>query len=293
MDIEKTAELQEMGLIEKLSSEYYNLTSAEKRAADYIAGHRAETQSMSITELAEASDVAEATLSRFVRRLGYRGFSGFKIALAKSLAAADQELSPLSGEISEKDSFSEVTRKLYAADVDAITQTMNLTDEDKVREAADILENAAKVFCMGQGGSMVLAEEARHLFLTSSPKYMSVADNHTQAITAAMLDPDDAVLYFSYSGATKDMMQTLALAQGRGAKVILITHYPNSPGAKYADVILRCGTNESPLQMGSVPAKISQLFLLDVLFSEVCRRNLKKCRESRAVIADALADKHL
>lgn len=291
--MDMTPEIQETGLIEKLSNEYYNLTATEKKAADYIAGHRVETQSMSITELAEASDVAEATLSRFVRRLGYKGFSGFKIALAKSLASSDQELSPLSGEISEKDSFSDVTRKLYSADVDAITQTLNLIDEEAVRKAADYLEAAGKVFCMGQGGSMVIADEARHLFLTSSGKYISVADNHTQAIVAATLEQDDAVLYFSYSGATKDMMHTLGLARGRGAKVILITHYPNSPGAKYADVILQCGTNESPLQMGSVPAKISQLFLLDVLFSEVCRRNLKKCRESRSLIADALAEKHL
>lgn len=291
--MDMTPELQETGLIEKLSNEYYNLTATEKKAADYIAGHRVETQSMSITELAEASDVAEATLSRFVRRLGYKGFSGFKIALAKSLASSDQELSPLSGEISEKDSFSDVTRKLYSADVDAITQTLNLIDEEAVRKAADYLEAADKVFCMGQGGSMVIADEARHLFLTSSGKYISVADNHTQAIVAATMEQDDAVLYFSYSGATKDMMHTLGLARGRGAKVILITHYPNSPGAKYADVILQCGTNESPLQMGSVPAKISQLFLLDVLFSEVCRRNLNKCRDSRSLIADALAEKHL
>ena len=291
--MDMTPELQETGLIEKLSNEYYNLTATEKKAADYIAGHRVEIQSMSITELAEASDVAEATLSRFVRRLGYKGFSGFKIALAKSLASSDQELSPLSGEISEKDSFSDVTRKLYSADVDAITQTLNLIDEEAVRKAADYLEAADKVFCMGQGGSMVIADEARHLFLTSSGKYISVADNHTQAIVAATMEQDDAVLYFSYSGATKDMMHTLGLARGRGAKVILITHYPNSPGAKYADVILQCGTNESPLQMGSVPAKISQLFLLDVLFSEVCRRNLNKCRDSRSLIADALAEKHL
>lgn len=283
----------ENGLIERLSSEYYNLTASEKKAADYIAGHRAQTQNMSISELAEASDVAEATLSRFVRSLGYKGFSDFKMDLAKSLAISDQELSPLSGEINENDSFSDICRKLYAADVEAITQTFNLLDEQKIKEAADCIERADKVFCMGQGGSMVIAEEAAHLFRTVDCKYISVADNHTQAIVASTMKERDLLLYFSYSGATKDMIHTIALAKSGGAKVVLVTHYPNSPGAREADVILQCGTNESPLQLGSVSAKISQMFLLDVLFSEVCRRDLSECRKTRSRIADVLADKHL
>ena len=283
----------EVSLVDRISSEYYNLTAREKIAADYVIGHRAESQTMSITELSDACGVAEATLSRFVRRLGYPGYSDFKIDLIRSISTSDQELSPLSGEIGSRDSFSDVCRKLYASDVDAITQTMNLLDESEICRAADIIIAAQKVFCMGQGGSMILAEEAAHLFTTSGCKYFSVSDNHTQAITAATMDKTDALLYFSYSGATTDMMHTLAIVKSRGAKVILITRFPNSPGARYADVILKCGAQESPLQLGSVPAKISQLFLMDVLFSEVCRRDLDECRRARSRIADVLADKHL
>ena len=103
----------------------------------------------------------------------------------------------------------------------------------------------------------------------------------------------DAILYFSYSGATTDMMHTLSIARERGAGVILITRFPNAPGAKLADVVLQCGSNESPLQLGSVAARISQMYLLDVLFSEVCLRNLDDCRRARLAIAEALTDKHL
>lgn len=281
------------GLIERISNEYYNLTAAEKKAADFVVSHRTETQKMSITDLAEKSDVAEATLSRFVRRLGYRGFSDFKMDLARSLASSEQEFSPLSGEVHDKDSFSEICRKLYAADEDAITQTLRLVDEDSIRKAADLIEAADKVVCMGQGGSMIIAEEAAHIFMTIGSKYFSISDNHTQAIVTATMNEKDVILYFSYSGATRDMMQTLSVAQARGVKIILITHYPNSPGVQFADVILLCGAKESPLQLGSIPAKISQLFLLDMLFSEVARRNLDECRKARTQIANALAEKHL
>ena len=52
---------------EKISQMYYELTASEKKTADYVLGHRNETQYMSIAELAEESGVAEATVSRFCR----------------------------------------------------------------------------------------------------------------------------------------------------------------------------------------------------------------------------------
>jgi len=57
--------------------------------------------------------------------------------------------------------------------------------------------------------------------------------------------------------------------------------------------VLQCGANESPLQLGSIGARIAQMYLLDVLFSEFCRRDLDECRRNRSRIADALAEKHL
>ena len=64
-------------------------------------------------------------------------------------------------------------------------------------------------------------------------------------------------------------------------------------GAALADVILQCGSSESPLQLGSIPARISQLFMLDILFSEYCRRDYEAARESRSRIAAAISEKHL
>ena len=66
----------------KINREYYQLTGAEKKIADYILSQRQECQYMSISELAEVAEVAEATVSRFCRRLGYRGYSAFKLAVA-------------------------------------------------------------------------------------------------------------------------------------------------------------------------------------------------------------------
>jgi len=280
-------------VLETLSNEYYTLTTAEKKVADFVIGHRVETQTMSISELAAVSSVAEATITRFCRRLGYKGYNAFKLALANATPAGVLSGNPLSGEVKDDDTFDVVCQKLYTADINAMTQTLDLIRQEDYTIAADLLEKAGKVLCMGQGGSHLLAKEAAHLFSTASGKYFAIEDGHLQAIAAATADPEDVIFFFSYSGATRDMMETFQIAKKRGVKLILVTRFPKAPGASLADVVLQCGANESPLQLGSVGARIAQLFLLDVLFSELCRRNLDACRESRTRIADALSDKHL
>jgi DNA-binding MurR/RpiR family transcriptional regulator len=172
-------------------------------------------------------------------------------------------------------------------------QTLSLLRPAELDRAVAILRDARKVLCMGQGGSMILASEAAHLFSVYDGKFVPVSDSHMQVIASATLRETDAVLFFSYSGATRDMMETLSVVHEQGAKTVLITRFPRSPGAGLADVVLQCGSNESPLQHGSVPARIAQLFLLDILFTRVCLSDPDGSRENRRRIAAALADKHL
>ena len=276
----------------KISNNYYQLTASEKKVADFVIIQQQKTQYMSISELAESCGVAEATISRFCRQLHYKGYNAFKLAVANSTASRSTR-SPLSGEVLPEDSIPDMCQKLYTADVDAIAQTQELIRPESITSAANLLLGADKVLCMGQGGSMIMAQEAAHLFTTTFPGYFAISDSHLQTIMATQLTEKDAVLYFSYSGATRDLLDILPIVQKRKATSILITRFPNSPGAALADVILQCGSNENPLQLGSAEARVAQLYLLDVLFSEMCRRDEEACKATRKNIADALSEKHV
>ncbi len=282
-----------VSVYERISNEYYALTASEKKVADYVLSNQKGTQFLSISELANACEVAEATISRFCRRLGYKGYNVFKLAVANAASQHKPWNNPLSGEVEETDSLEDISKKLCGAEIEALNQTMELLNLDAVREAADLLEKAPRVMCMGQGGSMIIATEACHLFSTVSNKFTAVGDSHIQAMAAAAADPEDVILFISYSGSTKAMMDTFKQAELRKVRTILVTRFPNSPGAELADVVLQCGSHQNPLQSGSIPARIAQLYLLDVLFSEFTRRNMDKYRSFRARMADALADQHL
>ena len=85
-------------------------------------------------------------------------------------------------------------------------------------------------------------------------------------------EKEDVAVLFSYSGATKDTIHVAEVAKKAGAKIICVTRFVKSPLTSYADLVLLCGANEGPLQGGSTSAEISQLFLIDLMYSEYYRR---------------------
>ena len=50
------------------------LTGSEKKVADYILGNYMEVLDYTVIELAEKADVSDATVVRFCRSVGYKGF---------------------------------------------------------------------------------------------------------------------------------------------------------------------------------------------------------------------------
>lgn len=281
---------QSNNVFETISSQYFQLTNSEKKVADYILGHRIDAQYMSISELAEECGVADATISRFCRRLGMGGYNAFKLELAKASMATR---GPGVEKLGEGGNQGDLRKKILSESIAALEQTADLLDAGQVRLALNLIQQANKVVCMGQGGSMVLAQEAWTLFSTISSKFVFVPDSHLQINTAALMESKDVILFFSYSGSTRDLQDVLEVAKARNVKVILISRFPKSPGGQMADVVLQCGANESPLQAGSAPARIAQMFVLEVLFYHMYERNPRQSEQAREAIAEAVARKHL
>lgn len=285
--------MENTNVLGRISAAYYQLTAAERKVADYLGGHMPQAQFLSISELAEACGVAEATITRFCRRLEYQGYTAFKLAIAKSAAKAPAAFRESAGSVGPEDTVQQMGQKLLHANTLAMAQTLEQLDPRALDRAAVLLARARNVYCMGQGGSMILAQEAAHLFSTCWPHYHAVSGSHIQAITASLLGEEDVVLFFSYSGSTRDILDLMQVVRGRGCRVILITRFPKSPGAVMADVVLQCVCDEGPLQLGTVPARVAQLFLVDLLFNEVCRRDLDAAMQNREQTASALAVKHI
>ena len=281
----------EFNILERIHGSYYQLAAAERRVADYVLAQYEQVQFMSITQLAEECGTADATVSRFCRSLKLKGFNAFKIELAKYTASVN------AGNLRERvvPTNTSEARYLEAGRLSqtAIDQTLSLLRKPDIDRVVELFETAGRVYCMGAGGSMLLANECSHLFSTVSNKFSAVSDSHLQMSITATMDQRDAIVLFSYSGATQCGVEVLELAKSRGIQTVLITRYPKSPAAKLADIVLCCGSSEGPFQFGSVPAKVAQLVLMDVLYQEYLHRNRASAEENLQRIAAALSEKHI
>ena len=281
-------------ILESITAQYHSLTRSGKKLADYIFAHTGEAQYFSISTLAENSGVSEASITRFCHGLGLAGYNDFKLALAKTDHVTDMgELSDSPQGIASEDSPNTIFQKIHKASVLSLNETLELLNEDAINKAVDLLVQADRVFCFGNGGSMVMAMEAWARFSTATSRFVHVSDSHMQIMNTALATSRDVLLVFSYSGSTKDMEDTLQIAREHGVSIILVTHYPNSRAAQFADVVLLCGYNEGPLQSGSIPAKVGQLLLIDCLFYGFCRRNPEASAAARSATAEAVARKML
>lgn len=261
----------------RIIQEYNSLTKAEIKIADYVLKHKADLPNFFIADLAEACGVGEATITRFCRTVGCKSFNHFKMEAVQVNSATDST-GPATDydmyeELQAADSIEQKCQKLYRVGTQALQQTLERLNPEAISEAVDLLSKAKTVYCFGQGNSSIVAMDAWGRFIAVSPKFHWVSDYHMQAFTAATLEPDDVILYFSFSGAMRELSELGCLIGQTGGKLILVTRFPNSPGAAHADLLLICGADESPRQQGSVAVKLGQLFIIDVLFQEYCARN--------------------
>lgn len=277
----------EKNVFSRVIQHYNTLTRSEIKVADYILKHKLEIHHATISELSGVCGVSEATVTRFCRSLGYRSFSNFKLEIAQALPAEGGEGGTgtsdidLYEEVRAEDSIDQKCQKLCYIGSEALRQTLASLDSDHIRIAVDLLCGARTVYCFGQGNSSTVALDAWGRFSSVTTKFHWIADAHMQADTTALLTKDDVVLYFSFSGATRALTEVGRLMQGTEAKLILVTRFPNSPGAKLADLLLICGANESPRQQGSIAATIGQLFIIDVLFHEFCAQDMTVLMQNR------------
>ena len=99
-----------------------------------------------------------------IKRLGYKGYNAFKLALAQSTAQQRfAGANPLSGQVEAEDSLPEVCLKLYNAHVGALTQTLELLELEAVSRAVDLMEKETGTAVAVSGNSVTFAVGAYSL----------------------------------------------------------------------------------------------------------------------------------
>ena len=228
---------------------------------------------MSIHELSEKSFVSSSSVIRMVRKLGFAGYKEFRRALIFELAFRKQNEAVEKQEITKFDSIQELADKITYKNIISLETTKNLLDYAVLEKCVDLLCNCRSICLFGIGSSLNVARDAYLKFLRLNKSCSINDDWHSQLLMARNMSPQDVGIVFSYSGQTVEMIECEKAMRQAGATIIAITRYDTSPVAALSDYQLFVAANESIFRSGAMSSRISQLNIIDILFTAFANRS--------------------
>ncbi len=269
-------------IIERIYQEAPYLNPALRRIGQYIVEHPEQCKTMTIKELAAACEVAESTVTRFVRAINLKSYQELKIAIAEALSVnevsdgATPERYVYEG-IVRTDSSQTIIEKVVHRNIQTLNDTkqrLNITELDRAVRA---LERANVMIFCGMGSSAVAAEEGVMRFTRAGKKCLLFRDQSIQLMTTAIVGRHDVVIGISNSGRSIPVIDCLKLARANGAPTIAITSFEDAPLIEHADITLFTPTKSPPpgldLYGESTTSVSAQNLVLDVLYATFAARH--------------------
>ena len=241
------------------------LSSSDEKIAAFILANPEEIRSLTIQGLANAVGLSTATISRFVKRVGFGSFREFSL----SLAVVTQSDDTFFGEIDEEDDTHEIVQKVFSGASNALTATVNLIKTNDWATAIKWLVGARRVGLFGIGGSSIVALDGYHKLLRTPLDVEQHPDYDVQLMQAVRMRPQDTAIVISHSGRNHDTLTIARQLKANGVKIIAITAYPQAELAKLADLVLASSAEEVNIRSESMSSLIAQITIMDSLFTLV------------------------
>lgn len=273
-----------------LRSTYPTLRPAERRVADEILENPDQVVHLSITELAKQAGVSDATVVKFCKRLGYKGFQEFKILLAQDVVVKPE---PIYGEVEPGNDVRTIKDKIFQANITALQDTAQVLSVEALETAVKAIGAAKEIHFYGLGASGIVALDAEQKFSRIGLRASAFVDPHMQVTRAVLLKPGDVVIGLSYSGETLEIVEALQAARNVGALTIAITNYSASTVADQADLVLLTSSQENIFRSGAISSRIAQLSTIDTLFIAVALVDYGRSQEAIEKTRKILAERNL
>ena len=236
-----------------IESNYNNFTMVEKNIADFFI-HNHEKMDFSAKTVAAKLFVSEASLSRFAKKCGYRGYREFVYQYEETL-------------VEKKESMTGNTRMVLNAYQELLNKTYSLVDEEQIGRIGKYLNQAERVFVCGKGSSGLDASEMELRFMRIGVDIDSLQDSDRMRMQAVFQDKRCLVFGISISGETEGVRYLLREAHKRGAKTVMITAQNKDSYAEYCSEVLLLPSLRHLNHGNVISPQFPILVMLDLIYS--------------------------
>lgn len=236
-----------------IESNYNNFTMVEKNIADFFI-HNHEKMDFSAKTVAAKLFVSEASLSRFAKKCGYRGYREFVYQYEETL-------------VEKKESMTGNTRMVLNAYQELLNKTYSLVDEEQIGRIGKYLNQAERVFVCGKGSSGLAASEMELRFMRIGVDIDSLQDSDRMRMQAVFQDKRCLVFGISISGETEGVRYLLREAHKQGAKTVMITAQNKDSYAEYCSEVLLLPSLRHLNHGNVISPQFPILVMLDLIYS--------------------------
>lgn len=254
--------------ISRVTAKYNSQTAtvAERKIAGYIKDNMDKAVHCTLLELAESIGVSDATVVRFCKSLGYKGFQEFKICAAMETIPSGQQYHP---KLKKDDDPEEICKKIFATEITALQRTLQSLDMEVITKVGHILSRASRIAFAGTGASMLVCRDAHHKFLQIGVHVSAAEDKDIQLMEAALLHPGDVLFAVSHSGNNLHVLHAAELGRSCGATVVGLTQVGKNSLAQIADYTITTVSEETIFRSEAASTRLTQLAVIDSLIAVV------------------------
>ncbi|MGL5001195.1 MAG: MurR/RpiR family transcriptional regulator [Cetobacterium sp.] len=269
------------GTLIKLKEFQESFTKNEKKISNFLLGNIEEIKVLNTYDLADKSDVSQASVVRFAKKLGFKGFPEFKIALAGDIAMKNNEtnINIIYDEIKFDDATEILAKKVVYENIKSVDDTFKILKFEEIEKAAETIHAAKRIFILGAGFSGIVARDFQYKLWELGKNVIFETDQHIQLTNASTAGEGDVVFVISYSGQTLDIYQSILEFKEKDVKVITLTKFASNPIKDIGDIALSTIVEKSNLRSTSLSSRMAQLTVIDILYIKLIQMDREKAEK--------------
>lgn len=255
----------QLGTIDTICSCYEKLSEQERRVADFILQSRAEVPHLSVRDIAKDSRTSAATVSRFVRHVGYESFADLRLAIAGEQGAEDDPVSRAATEISPDDVAGSIEYVLETK-VQELRSTASQLDAEAVERAVGLVRKSDAVVFAAVGNSIPVCANVAFKLGQIGVRAVCPPTTESMILASLSLRRGDVLFVVSSSGYSRRLETIVDNAEDSGTPIVLVTANPASCLAERSDIVLTAVSRDQMLAGGQFSSHVSMDFVLETLF---------------------------
>ena len=267
--------MQEVGIIVKITAMKNQLTSMEKRIAEYVLEDPERIKNLNTYDVAKNCKVSQATIVRFAKKMGFSGFPEFKLTLSQDIGnrKAESHINIMHEELKPNDTFEIIGKKVANENIRAVNNTYEITDFNELEKAVQAINKARKIMLVGVGFSGIVAKDFYFKLMELGKVESFENDSHMQLSYISTMNENDILFVISHSGKTLELFNLVKVAKNRGIKIITLTNVANNPIRELGDIKLGTVEMKSDFRATALSPRISQLTVIDMIYVKLMLEN--------------------